>query len=197
MAAVPLVDTDRLKTRLLIDPNLPIETDILEEAIIGAQAHLANMLGTDFQEGTVSDIFWLDPNRNAGIQPEGSYRLLLSKGFAVEVALTFGSAWNACDTPVPEGDIGINKERGFLYIDALKYGKKFVKVSYSYGLTPETTPDWVADALFVIAPELFNLPVATSDARGPKNAQAQINQMLANHYRALPMALRPMYTLDS
>lgn len=198
MAAVPLVDTDRLKTRLLIDQDLPIATEILEEAIIGAQAHLANMLGTDFQVNTVADVFWLDPHRNAGIQPEGSYRLLLSKGFVTATpTLTFGAAWNACTETVPTEDIGINKEKGFLYLDATKYGKKFVKVSYSFGLTAGTVPDWVADAIFVIAPELFNLPVAMTDARGPKNAQAQINQMLANHYRALPMALRPMYTLDS
>jgi hypothetical protein len=127
----------------------------LESGISGAHLFFQGILGTAFNEATLTDIFYLDTAVIAAYNKQ--FRLRLTQAFVKPgtLVVSFGDKRGAADSPCPAGDFYFDLDRGLVFLDAEgesgSYANKFVVVSYTAGFGTAAgavvPPDWLKEAL--------------------------------------------------
>lgn len=193
-----LVSVDEARSRLQISNEID-PTDLvtnIESAVSAAQLHVASILETRFDAGTDNSVFHLKSDSHNGVRPEGVFRLYLPTGLLKSgtVMVRVGDKWNTALDTMDSADYDVDMEKGVVFVDEL-YADKFVKVSYGYGLTPETTPAWLKEVILSFVPVMFFMPTSNSKAdpgTNVKEMKEHANTVADGHLRKAAFAIRPM-----
>lgn len=129
MGSVLLITVAESKARMAIAANLTEIDPGVESAIRASQIRIASEYGSELHKRTDNDdVFFLDADSFSGMQPGGVFKLQLSNAFVdgSSVTLTYGSRWDACDTPMEEGSYQIDLVRGIVLADGDRDRKSVV-----------------------------------------------------------------------
>jgi hypothetical protein len=144
-----------------------------------------------------TSIFFLDKDSFSNVRPGKVFRIYLPTGFIdpTTIVLTEGDSWNACTDPVQAEDIAVDAEKGIIKVDELYHADKYIKVTYDYGVTASTMPEWLKEAILSFVPIMFYMPSSNSKADpgvNLKDLEQHANLVLDTHLRKAGFCIRAL-----
>lgn len=196
MAAIRVVSTDDVRSRMAMSPELTENDDAILSAIDSAQQRLEAEYGMVFKPSQFSDLFYASSHMFHGVRPKTMNQFLLRKPFVDSLGLTvtYGSSVASCDAAIaPEF---IDYAKGVVFLNA-SVDDKYVKVAYTAGFADKASvPQWVREAVLAYAPVMFNLGAPTNNKgevdNFSKQAVEHVRSMVISNHRNTGFMFKPL-----
>jgi hypothetical protein len=207
-----LADPAAVMADLGFDSSMTNITQAAKSALRMATASLGAHLLTDFTQGAMVDVYFIDPDTVGANSGASRTEFWLSQGF-VDRALPFSASYSASSvgltTTGSRSDVStamtVNLERG-VAMDVLNaYSGNWVQIAYSKGFPisaddPEifdltVVPEWLQTAATLLAKIFLQSNPSLEDPQikmDTKLLQTQAHAIIWPHLRYAPAAYKPV-----
>lgn len=200
MAAIKVITSEDVMRRMGLQDYDGVANTIAS-AIKAAEIRFQSLLDTAFENGSQTDIFYIEPEKFPVVE-NNMFKLRLKKAFVNPAAAMVVRAARTLDAvstglPLDTPQYLVTKDKGIVHIDASFVGN-YVSITYLSGFSDSNKPpDWLKEAMLAYMPYVLNNQQTTNrnaeQGEITKNIADLSAQMVAPYMRGVAWQYKAIY----